>query len=74
MPESLGEEGPHDGIAGEQQASAQQPQRDVELQAGETGKQQSEQSEVMRTASVLLVKDFLLSSTGRMKSILSFIW
>lgn len=41
VPESLGEEGPHDGIAGEQQASTQQPQRDVELQAGETGKQQS---------------------------------
>lgn len=30
--ESLGEEGPHDGITGEQQASAEQPQGDVELE------------------------------------------
>lgn len=40
MPESLGEEGPHDSITGQQQTSARQPQGDVELQTGETrGKQ-----------------------------------
>lgn len=32
MSEGLGEEGPHDSIAGKQQASAQQPQGDVELE------------------------------------------
>lgn len=30
-PESFGEEGPHHGITGEQQTSAQQPQGDVQL-------------------------------------------
>lgn len=34
MPEGLGEEGPHDCVAAEQQASAQEPQGDVELFAG----------------------------------------
>lgn len=31
VPESLGQDGPHASVAGEEQASAQQPQRDVEL-------------------------------------------
>lgn len=32
VPERFGEEGPHHGVAGEQQPTTQQPQGDVELQ------------------------------------------
>lgn len=31
VPERLGEEGPHHSIAGKEQSTAQQPQRDMEL-------------------------------------------
>lgn len=37
MTESLGEQGPHDSITGEQQARTQQPHGDMELRPGQQG-------------------------------------